>query len=61
MSQYRIAVATADGHKVDQHFGSASRFDIYRIEDNVSAKEKNCILWKSGRMQRRSQRCRSKT
>lgn len=40
MSQYRIAIATADGHKVDQHFGSASRFDIYRIEDNISAKEK---------------------
>ena len=40
MSQYRIAVATADGVKVDQHFGSASRFDIYRIDDGIPVIEK---------------------
>ena len=28
----RIAVATSDGNKVDQHFGKATRFDVYDVE-----------------------------
>jgi len=28
----RIAVTTTDGKKVDQHFGKATRFDVYDVE-----------------------------
>ncbi len=28
----RIAVTTSDGKKVDQHFGKATRFDVYDVE-----------------------------
>ena len=40
MSQYRIAVATADGKKVDQHFGSASGITIYIVDDGRYEVEK---------------------
>ncbi|WP_321348827.1 NifB/NifX family molybdenum-iron cluster-binding protein [uncultured Draconibacterium sp.] len=28
----RIAVTTSNGEKVDQHFGKATRFDVYDVE-----------------------------
>lgn len=28
----RIAVTTSNGEKVDQHFGKATRFDVYEVE-----------------------------
>lgn len=28
----RIAITTTDGKKVDQHFGKATRFDVYDVE-----------------------------
>jgi len=32
---YRIAVASTDGIVVNQHFGRADRFIIYRVDDGV--------------------------
>jgi len=29
----RIAVTTSNGEKVDQHFGKATRFDVYEMDD----------------------------
>ena len=40
MDNYRIAVATADVSKVDQHFGSASRIVIYRTDGKTCVVEK---------------------
>jgi len=31
----RIAVTTTDGQKVDQHFGKATSFSIYDMDDNL--------------------------
>ncbi|MDF2503083.1 NifB/NifX family molybdenum-iron cluster-binding protein [Clostridium sp.] len=31
---YKVAIASSDGKFVDQHFGKASKFTIYEIENN---------------------------
>ena len=34
-SEYRVAVASTDGESVNQHYGRASKFYIYTVDDQV--------------------------
>lgn len=34
VESYLMALATSDGLEVDVHFGQASRFDVYRIQNS---------------------------
>ncbi|MFT8314073.1 MAG: NifB/NifX family molybdenum-iron cluster-binding protein [Clostridium sp.] len=35
---YKIAVASSDGKDINQHFGSAEQFFVYKVEDNNNFK-----------------------